>query len=56
MSGSPIMLPARHLINIALAAALVGSLVMFYSTAAALWFWLIILLSFALGLDRKSVV
>jgi H+-translocating NAD(P) transhydrogenase subunit beta len=49
MSGSPIMLPGRHLINIALAAALVGSLLMFYSSAAALWFWAIILISFALG-------
>jgi H+-translocating NAD(P) transhydrogenase subunit beta len=49
MSGSPIMLPARHLINIALALALVASGVMFYTTAADVWFWAIVFLSFALG-------
>jgi H+-translocating NAD(P) transhydrogenase subunit beta len=49
MSGSPIMLPARHLINIVLGLALLASLVMFYTSAAPLWFWAIIVLSFALG-------
>jgi H+-translocating NAD(P) transhydrogenase subunit beta len=49
MSGSPIMLPARHVINIGLAVALLASVVMFYGTAAALWFWAIVFLSFALG-------
>jgi H+-translocating NAD(P) transhydrogenase subunit beta len=49
MSGSPIMLPARHVINIALALALVASGVMFFNTAGDLWFWAIVLLSFALG-------
>ena len=49
MSGSPIMLPARHLINIALAAALLISVYMFFASAGAFWFWAIIFLSFALG-------
>jgi H+-translocating NAD(P) transhydrogenase subunit beta len=49
MSGSPIMLPGRHFINIALALALVASGVMFFNTAADIWFWAIVLLSFALG-------
>lgn len=49
MSGAPIMLPARHLINIALAVALLASGVMFFYTAAGIWFWAIVFLSFALG-------
>jgi H+-translocating NAD(P) transhydrogenase subunit beta len=49
MSGSPIMLPARHVINIALALALLASGVMFFNTAGDIWFWAIVLLSFALG-------
>jgi H+-translocating NAD(P) transhydrogenase subunit beta len=49
MSGAPIMLPARHLINIALGIALVVCIVLFFQTAAALWFWAIIAISFALG-------
>jgi H+-translocating NAD(P) transhydrogenase subunit beta len=49
MSGAPIMLPARHLINIALAVALVACVVMFFQTAAAMWFWAIVAISFALG-------
>jgi H+-translocating NAD(P) transhydrogenase subunit beta len=49
MSGSPIMLPARHVINIALALALVASIYMFFVSAADLWFWAIVVLSFALG-------
>jgi H+-translocating NAD(P) transhydrogenase subunit beta len=50
MSGAPIMLPARHLINIALGLAMLASIVMFYMSPAAIWFWLIILIAFALGL------
>jgi H+-translocating NAD(P) transhydrogenase subunit beta len=49
MSGAPIMLPGRHLINIALAVGLVVSIYLFFSTQAPLWFWVIVLLSFALG-------
>jgi H+-translocating NAD(P) transhydrogenase subunit beta len=50
MSGSPILLPARHIINLALGVALIASIVMFFSTQAALWFWIIVAISFALGL------
>jgi NAD(P) transhydrogenase subunit beta len=49
MSGAPIMLPARHLINIALAAALVIVLVLFVQTESHVLFWAIVLLAFVLG-------
>ena len=49
MSGAPIMLPARHLINIALGVALVACIVFFYMNPSWLWFWLIIAISLALG-------
>jgi H+-translocating NAD(P) transhydrogenase subunit beta len=49
MSGSPIMLPSRHLINIALAAGLVIFIGIFMTTESTFAFWLIVLISFALG-------
>jgi proton-translocating NAD(P)+ transhydrogenase subunit beta len=49
MSGAPIMLPARHAINIALAVALVILVVVFVRTESYVAFWLICLVSFALG-------
>jgi len=49
MSGAPIMLPARHLINIALGVALVACVVLFYMNPNWLWFWAIIAISLALG-------
>ncbi len=49
MSGAPIMLPSRHLINIALAVLLLVLIVLFFKTQAALWFWLIALDALALG-------
>ena len=49
MSGKPIMLPARHLINIALAVALIVCVVIFVQTESHMLFWLITLLSFVLG-------
>jgi H+-translocating NAD(P) transhydrogenase subunit beta len=49
MSGSPIMLPSRHLINIALAAALVVFIGIFMTTESLFAFWVIVLISFALG-------
>ena len=49
MSGAPIMLPARHAINIALGAALVACIAWFYASQSAVAFWLIILIAFALG-------
>src|ERR1700758_1772506 len=41
MSGKPILLPARHAINIALALLLVFSVVMFYREQSAVYFWAI---------------
>ncbi|MCW5680002.1 MAG: NAD(P)(+) transhydrogenase (Re/Si-specific) subunit beta [Xanthobacteraceae bacterium] len=49
MSGAPIILPARHIINIALAAALVIATVLFIRTESHALFWAIVLLSFVLG-------
>ncbi len=49
MSGKPIMLPQRHAINIALAAALVVLIGVFLGTESYTVFWLIVLVSFALG-------
>ena len=50
MSGAPIMLPARHLINIALALALVFFIYGFFNSQSSVEFWLIVLISLALGL------
>ena len=49
MSGAPIMLPMRHLVNIALAVLLVLLIFIFVLTESAILFWLIALTSFALG-------
>jgi H+-translocating NAD(P) transhydrogenase subunit beta len=49
MSGKPIMLPQRHLINIALGAALLLLIVFFAVSANHFVFWLIALVAFALG-------
>ena len=49
MSGAPIMLPARHAINIALGVALVACIALFYANPMWLWFWAIIAISLALG-------
>lgn len=49
MSGQPIMLPARHLINIALAAGIVILLMILIGTESYFVFWLIVLLSLILG-------
>ena len=50
MSGAPIILPARHLINIALAAGFIVCLVLFCQTQCAIYFWAIVGLSFLLGI------
>ncbi len=50
MSGKPILLPARHLINIALAAGLVALIVMFVQTGSQPLFWAIAVLSFVFGI------
>ncbi len=49
MSGAPIMLPARHLINIALAIGLVTCVVLFCQEQTPVYFWAIVALSLLLG-------
>src|SRR6195256_5048492 len=49
MSGAPIILPARHLINIALAIALVVFIVGLVLSGSALDFWLITIIALVLG-------
>ena len=49
MSGKPIMLPQRHMINIALAVALVLLIGIFYSNESKVIFLLVTLAAFALG-------
>src|SRR2546421_7080629 len=49
MSGAPIILPARHVINIALAAAIVALIVVFARAESHLAFWLLAFAAFAFG-------
>src|SRR5436189_733823 len=49
MSGAPILLPARHVINIVLGLALVFFIVRLVLTGGAVDFWLITVLALALG-------
>jgi NAD(P) transhydrogenase subunit beta len=49
MSGKPILLPARHALNIGLAVTLVACIVMFCQEQSAVYFWAIAALSFLLG-------
>jgi NAD(P) transhydrogenase subunit beta len=49
MSGKPILLPRRHAINVGLAAALLVLAVIFVATTSHAAFWLIVAVSFALG-------
>src|SRR3989440_7432078 len=49
MSGKPIILPARHVVNIALGLALIFFVVQLVVTQSQLAFWLVALISFALG-------
>jgi NAD(P) transhydrogenase subunit beta len=49
MSGRPILLPQRHLLNIALGLLLLVLLVVFIRTESHLAFWLMVLVSFGLG-------
>src|SRR5271170_6220426 len=48
MSGKPITLPGRHVINIALAIALVALIVWFFEAQPYMAFWLIVAASFLL--------
>ncbi len=49
MSGKPILLPARHLVNLALVIAIVVLVIIFIRTESHTVFWMITLLSFVLG-------
>jgi H+-translocating NAD(P) transhydrogenase subunit beta len=49
MGGKPIMLPGRHVINIALGLAIVALIVIFCQTESHLAFWLIVLASLVFG-------
>jgi NAD(P) transhydrogenase subunit beta len=49
MSGKPILLPQRHLINIALGICLVLFMIGFVQTESRLLFWVIVSISLALG-------
>jgi NAD(P) transhydrogenase subunit beta len=50
MSGAPILLPARHLLNLAIAATIVGLVVYFVMVQAPWIFWAITVLSFIFGI------
>ena len=50
MSGKPIILPARHVINVALFLALIALIVWFFTAQQHLAFWLIAGISFLLGI------
>lgn len=49
MSGAPIMLPARHAVNIALAVAIVVLIVWLARTESHTAFWLLVIASFVFG-------
>ena len=50
MSGAPILLPGRHVINIALAAALIFFIYGLVVSQSQIDFWLVTLIAFALGI------
>ena len=50
MSGAPILLPARHLLNLLIAAAIIGLIVWFVMDQQAWMFWAIAALSFVFGI------
>ncbi len=49
MGGKPIMLPGRHVINIALLAGILGLIAYFVTDQAPWIFWTIVILSFVIG-------
>ncbi|MFM2099324.1 MAG: hypothetical protein RLZZ366_863 [Pseudomonadota bacterium] len=49
MSGSPIQLPGRHVINLALLAGIIGMVGLFYTDQSPWIFWTITTLSFVIG-------
>ena len=50
MSGAPILLPARHLLNLLIALSIVGLIVYFVIAQAPWTFWAITILSFIVGI------
>jgi H+-translocating NAD(P) transhydrogenase subunit beta len=50
MSGKPITLPGRHIINLALAAGLIFFIYGFFVSQSAMDFWIIVALSLTLGI------
>jgi len=50
MTGVPILLPLRHIINIALLAALIYLIVTFVQTESRLTFWVVTLVAFLIGI------
>jgi NAD(P) transhydrogenase subunit beta len=49
MSGAPILLPARHAVNIAIALAIVVCIAMFVGNESHMLFWVLVALSFLIG-------
>jgi H+-translocating NAD(P) transhydrogenase subunit beta len=49
MSGAPILLPARHLINLLIALAIIGLIIYFVMAQAPWIFWAITILAFLVG-------
>ncbi len=49
MSGKPILLPQRHMVNAGLGILLVVLIAVFFSTQSAFVFWLVVLAALALG-------
>jgi NAD(P) transhydrogenase subunit beta len=49
MSGKPIVLPARHAVNIAIGVALLLAIALFVRTEGHHWFWILAALSFLIG-------
>ena len=49
MSGAPILLPARHLLNLLIALAIIGLVVYFAGSQAHWAFWTVTILSFVFG-------
>ena len=50
VSGAPTLLPMRHVVNIALGVALVALIIAFVGSQSHALFWLIVVVSFALGI------
>jgi NAD(P) transhydrogenase subunit beta len=49
MRSAPILLPSRHVINLAIGSAIILLLIVFAATESTLAFWLMTLLAFAIG-------